>query len=336
MTALDQYIRLEATGRWRETSDSDWREVLVSFGNATLVLSDFDEEPLTHWSLAAIARVDGGNGPALYAPDAGTPELLEIADPEMVGAIAEVARMARIRRPAARRGRAGARWLLPALGAAALLGLAALWGPGALRTRAFALITPEQAGLVAENIRNRLDARTCTTPEGTRSLSRLAARVTPGTRVLVMNWDTPLLSVLPDGTVLIARPLVERSGAGETVAGWIALGAASGPEASPLHAWVQGLTVPGLLAFLASGEIGARDVAAMTDAIAGSRYAPEAARVARTVRTLDDRGVDAGPFLADMAGRYPDLALPGDPGTDAPAVIPRDQDWVALQNICGS
>ena len=32
MTALKEYQRLECTGLWKETSDSQRREVLVSFG----------------------------------------------------------------------------------------------------------------------------------------------------------------------------------------------------------------------------------------------------------------------------------------------------------------
>jgi hypothetical protein len=38
LTALERYIRLEATGLWRETPDTPPREVVVSFGKATLLL----------------------------------------------------------------------------------------------------------------------------------------------------------------------------------------------------------------------------------------------------------------------------------------------------------
>ena len=37
MTALEQYDRLEETGIWRETKTSQNIEVLVSFGNASLI-----------------------------------------------------------------------------------------------------------------------------------------------------------------------------------------------------------------------------------------------------------------------------------------------------------
>ena len=56
MTALQKYERLEATGLWRETPDGQRREVVVSIGDATLVISDLNDTALTHWSLAAVER----------------------------------------------------------------------------------------------------------------------------------------------------------------------------------------------------------------------------------------------------------------------------------------
>lgn len=333
MTALEQYVRLEAAGRWRETPRSDWREVLVSFGNASLVLSDFKERPLTHWSLAAVARIDKGEGPALYAPDAGTAEQLEIADAEMIAAIAEVSRMVRRRaRPQTRRG--VARWAATGLAAAALLGAAAYWGPDLLRDRAFGLISPEQAGLVAERIRTRLEGQACATPEGTRSLRRMGMRATPGTRLEVMEWERPLLAVLPDGAVLLGRPLVERSASAETVAGWAALGAVAGTRASPLYRWVLGLDAGAVLGFVISGDIAWRDVTAMSEDMTTARFAPDAGLVAKAAAALVARDIDPAPFLADIARRYPALPLPDTSLEGAAPVMPRDQDWVALQNIC--
>ena len=92
MTALDKYTRLEALGQWRENPELPAREVVVSFGNATLLLSDMDENPLCHWAMAATSRLtlDGAN--AVYTPDTEGFETLEIDDAEMVEAIAQVSR----------------------------------------------------------------------------------------------------------------------------------------------------------------------------------------------------------------------------------------------------
>ena len=69
MTALTEYERLEATGLWRATAEAQRREVLVSVGEATLTIADFNNRALAHWSLAAIDRQNPGEYPAIYSPD---------------------------------------------------------------------------------------------------------------------------------------------------------------------------------------------------------------------------------------------------------------------------
>ena len=56
MTALSKYDRLEATGLWRATRDTQRREVFVSIGDATLVISDLTDRAVAHWSIAAVER----------------------------------------------------------------------------------------------------------------------------------------------------------------------------------------------------------------------------------------------------------------------------------------
>ena len=70
MTALNQYQRLEAIGLWRENPQSEPRDVIVSFGDATLILTDPKSEiPVAHWSLPAVYRLNPGTHPARYSPD---------------------------------------------------------------------------------------------------------------------------------------------------------------------------------------------------------------------------------------------------------------------------
>ena len=54
MTALKGYERLECTGLWRSGPAIQRREVVVSCGQATLILTDMQNRPLAHWSLAAV------------------------------------------------------------------------------------------------------------------------------------------------------------------------------------------------------------------------------------------------------------------------------------------
>lgn len=58
MTALDKYQRIEALGLWRADNVSQRKDVLISIGETTLLISDMQEQPLAHWSLAAIERAN--------------------------------------------------------------------------------------------------------------------------------------------------------------------------------------------------------------------------------------------------------------------------------------
>ena len=82
MTALQKYQRIEASGLWRPSPDAQRREVIVSIGEATLVITDTRDQPLTHWSLAAIERTNPGELPALYCPDGDPDETLELSEQE--------------------------------------------------------------------------------------------------------------------------------------------------------------------------------------------------------------------------------------------------------------
>ena len=55
MTALTQYQRLEATGIWRKSAEAQRLDVIISIGESSLVITDINEKPLAHWSLAALA-----------------------------------------------------------------------------------------------------------------------------------------------------------------------------------------------------------------------------------------------------------------------------------------
>ena len=84
MTALQKYARLEAVGVWRESDQGQRRDVIVSIGDATLVITDSQEKALAHWSLAAITRVNPGLVPALYHPEGDKTESLELPKDPLV------------------------------------------------------------------------------------------------------------------------------------------------------------------------------------------------------------------------------------------------------------
>ena len=99
MTALEKFDRLESTGLWRETSESQSVEVLITFGNSSLILSDFTGSPLTHWSLPAIVRINPTKRPAVFSPNLSDAEKIEIEDSTMINAIEEVRKSIKSRQP---------------------------------------------------------------------------------------------------------------------------------------------------------------------------------------------------------------------------------------------
>ena len=93
MTALTTYQRLEGSGLWRDTPGAQRREVVVCFGDASLVMKDpRSDVPLAHWSLPAILRENPGVLPALYAPGQDADESLELTDADMIAALDTVRR----------------------------------------------------------------------------------------------------------------------------------------------------------------------------------------------------------------------------------------------------
>ena len=101
MTALDKYQRIEALGLWRADNVSQRKDVLISIGETTLLISDMQEQPLAHWSLAAIERANPGNFPAIYHPDGDHEESLELnySEKEMIEAIEKLRTVIARRRP---------------------------------------------------------------------------------------------------------------------------------------------------------------------------------------------------------------------------------------------
>ena len=69
MTAIDKFIRLEAVGWWFEAGRQEAREVIVSFGDATLQITSIKDVPLTHWALLATKRIGTRGEAVIYSAD---------------------------------------------------------------------------------------------------------------------------------------------------------------------------------------------------------------------------------------------------------------------------
>src|SRR5690625_3820854 len=91
VTALDRYAKLEAIGQYHNLHEDGPREVVVSFGERSLIIMSLDDHPITHWPLASLrSSGDPSKLPIEVAPEGIKDERLLLDDKEMSAAIAEV------------------------------------------------------------------------------------------------------------------------------------------------------------------------------------------------------------------------------------------------------
>lgn len=335
MTALKKYARLECPGLWRAAPDQQRRDVIVSLGSASLVLTDGrSDDALSHWSLPAVRRLNPGESPALYAPDVDSrDETLEIDEPAMIDAIETVRRVLAGRK--ARPGRLRLGVLAGMLAAA--VGLGAFWLPGALVSHTAAVVPMAkraEIGAAALVDMERLTGQPCTDPAGERALAMLAGRLFGDTpvRMFVLREGIRGALALPGRVVLLDRRLVEDHETPDVVAGH-ALAAFLRAEAhDPL---IDVLAVAGVRAtfrLLTSGAFSPDSVAGYGERRLRNPLPPvppatlEAAFAAVRLpmhpyaRSLGDATLLT---LADGKAQAP----------DARPLLP-DGDWISLQAIC--
>jgi hypothetical protein len=172
MTALRKYQRLECGGLWRETPQDQRREVLVSFGEATLILSDPKTgTAVSHWSLPAIERINRGEEPPVFAPGGDALESLELTDPEMIAALGAVRHAVQAASSKPGRLRGG----LLAASAAAVVLVAAIWLPGALVSHTASVVPLAQRADIGQRALDDLPASPAR-PATTSSVSRRSPR----------------------------------------------------------------------------------------------------------------------------------------------------------------
>ena len=262
MTALDRYERLEAIGIWREGADTPPREVVVSFGKATLVLTDPADAPLGHWALAGLQVIDRQGGATVYAMTPDGAETLTIRDAEMVAAIAEVTRdlpgWPTAAAPASRR-RVRMFGLLVLLAGLAALGAAT---PYVLSRLATATVAPEAAEEFGDRLLLALmeeGGAICADPPGQRVLERIAALAlpAPAPKVRVLDLGGGWGARLPGGTILLDRSVVGAPAQPAELARWMA-GIAAGED--PVAAMMRAAGPAANLRHLLSGDPGAEAI----------------------------------------------------------------------------
>ena len=336
MTALKQYQRIEATGLWRSTPDEQRREVVVSIGDATLTISDFNDQALTHWSLAALERQNPGTIPAVFNPDGDPGETLELAESEatMIEAIDRLQRAIERARP--RPGRL--RWLSVAGVVLTVIILLVFWLPGALRRHVVAVVPEVKQQEIGDTILQRIErvsGKACSSPEAKDALDRLARRTGVRRIVILPTGLTDSLSV-PGGTVLLNRALVEDHEDPVVAAGYVIAAQARSAQQNPLDKLLRRTGSAAAFQLLTTGELTSDMVDTYTEEVLSeprSEVSDDDLLAAFAQATLPSTPYA---YALDITGETVLGLIEADPmaGQTLEQVLP-DRDWVRLQNICG-
>ncbi|QBY01512.1 hypothetical protein E2K80_12905 [Rhodophyticola sp. CCM32] len=336
MTALSEYQRLEATGLWRDTEDSQRREVLVSLGDATLVISTLSDTALSHWSLPAVHRLNPGKTPALYAPDTEAEEVLELTEPEMIAAIEKVRNVIDRARPHPGR----LRLILGGAASLAIVLAGLFWLPGALLRQTVSVLPEAKRMDLGRDILSEMTTLAglpCNDAAGVRALTGLA-RATLGAdaaRLVVLPSSVPGSAHLPGDIIVLNRALVEDYETPEVLAGYLLAEDERHRMQDPAARLLQEAGLMATFRMLTTGEI---DMGHLHD---------HAARLlTRTTIPVSDEAllarfaeaeISSEPyaFALDMSGETTLPLIEGDPmRARLRSPLMPDASWVALQQIC--
>ncbi len=344
MTALRKYARLEGTALWSASREDQRREVVVSFGDATLVISDSrSAQVLSHWSLPAVERLNPGKRPALYSPDGDPGEVLEIDDALLIDALRELQAalkpqrglFARLRRP-----------ILAGLSLGVLLA-GALIVPPALVEHTASVVPMSKRVEFAEKVRLdllRAGARSCQSAYGDPALGALQRALFQNpARIVVMRSlpaDQPRVQHVMGRLYIIDARLLDEAESAEALGGAVLLAAQRSAEEDPLRPLLRHAGLLATFRLLTSGELPETSIRGYAATVYGAglatpRIDPLLERFARaelSTRPLTDNPNRLDPSLAELQA----VLRARDPMGTEPvrAALLSDGQWVSLLNIC--
>lgn len=336
MTALKEYARLEASGLWRATAEDQRREVVVSFGDATLTVSDLRDRPLTHWSLAAIDRLNPGQYPAIYSPNGDPGETLEISAEEtaMIEAIERLRRAVDRGRP--RPGRL--RQIIILTLCLAIAAIAIFWLPGALVRHTVTLVpTAKRQDIGRALLANieQVSGRSCQSRDSAAALAMLAQRAGVR-RLVVVPGGVPDSVYLPGGIVVLNKAVIEEFEDPAVAAGYILAERSRVAAEDPLEHLLRATGPVSAFRLLTTGsmtEETLRDYAQAMLTEAGKAPATET-----LLALFNETEIPSTPYAyaRDRTGESVLGLIEADPmAGQSYAPILQDRDWVLLQSICG-
>lgn len=336
MTALSKYARIESTGLWRASPEDQRREVIVSIGDATLVISDLKDQALAHWSLAAVARANPGTRPAIFHPDGDPSETLEIAaaDGEMIDAIETLRRAVERNRP--RPGRLRLFGVVASI--LAVTALALFWLPGAMQDHTLRVVPKvKRASIGAALLRQieRVSGGACANQRGRTALAKLGTRLSSGPLVVLPAMTRESIH-LPGGLIVLNKTLFEDYESPDVAAGFILSEVVQRAQSDPLRDMLADMSLIENFRLLTTGEVSDQALETYAEHLmsAGDKAAPVDALLAR----FGTENLHSTPYAQalDITGETTLALIEGDPmANKETAPLINDADWLRLQNICG-
>jgi len=340
-TALSKYQRLEASGLWRADPEAQRIDVIVSVGEATLTITDLRERVLTHWSLAAIARANPGQRPAVYHPDGDPGETLELTtdEVEMIAAIEKLRSAIARQRP--RPGRLRLFGVLVSL--SAVLALVVFWLPGAARKHALLVVPGVKRLEIGQGLLAQLQRTTgpaCRGPGGGAALGALARRLPPrqgALRLVVVRDGVTGALALPGEVMLVSADLMEDHEEPDVVAGHVIAAHLRAEARDPLDWLLADAGLGASLRLLTTGEVSDEVLRAHAERLLTEPPEPvDPETMLAGFRTWQVRATPYA-YALDITGETTLALIEADPFAtgDPPPPILGDSDWLRLQAICG-
>lgn len=322
MTALDRYALLEAEAVYYDGQSARAQDVIVRFGETTLTLLTFQDEPVNHWALASLRLVDetaprGEQEVLRLSPGHDGDERLTLTDAEMIAALREVCPdLEAPASPPSRILRKALIWGTGALAALALIGLVI----APMAAEQLALRMPQdRAERLGETVLAMAAPRMgagerpgrCDAPDGVAALARMTERLqqAAGARravsVRVMRSPSDNAITVPGGLIAIMSGMIHAAGSPEEIAAVLAHEIAHAEARDPMREAFRVIGTAGLLGLVIGDYAGGTVIAVLSDAaIAGSfQRGAESTADQRALEILNDAGLP-GAALADVFERF--------------------------------
>lgn len=336
MTALREYERLEAMGLWRPSAEEQRREVVVSIGDATLTICDLNDRALTHWSLAAIDRLNPGEFPACFGPYGDPGESLELGEDEsqMITAIEKLRRAIEKARPHPGRLRLAS----VAVIIATILVLLFFWLPGALLKHTVSVVPDIKRTEIGQALLNRIErvAGSICESRGTGPVLARLARRTGAARLVVLPAGLADSRHLPGGIVILNKAQIEDFEDPAVAAGFVIAETLRANRSDPLADLLASAGPVASFRLLTTGELTTASLDAYAENVLVAPRDP--LPVDPLLDAFETANVPSTPYAyaLDPTGETVLALIEADPmaGQQIDPVLP-DRDWVLLQSICG-